>query len=133
MTSKQVVKAILIDPFEMTVSEVFYGGELSDIYALVGASPVTVVNFGNDGDGIFIDDEGLFRGGQQYFKFEGYPQPLAGKGLILGVDDNGDSVAPVITLAEAKASVRWLSPLTHQLWMDKTSGQMVTTEELCIC
>jgi len=131
MTSKQVVKAILIDPFEMTVSEVFYGGELSEINDLIAAKPFTVASFGDAGDGIFIDDEGLFRQCQRFFKFEGYPEPLAGRGLILGSDENGDSVAPAISLEAVKASVRWVQPLTHQLWIDCDSGDMLSTADLC--
>ncbi len=131
--NKKVLKAILIDPLEMLVSEVFYGGEMEEIYELIEAKPFTVAYFGTDGDGIFIDDEGLFRQGQRFFKFDGYPQPLAGKGLILGSDESGESIAPTISLDEVRTSIRWVQPLTHQLWIDCDTGDMLSTEELCTC
>lgn len=131
--NKKVIKAILIDPFEMIVSEVFYGGDLENIYELIEAKPFTVASFGADGDGIFVDDEGLFRQGQRFFKFDGYPQPLAGKGLILGSDESGESISPAITLEAVQTSVRWVQPLTHQLWIDCDTGDMLSTEDLCAC
>lgn len=41
-TAMTTIKAILIDPFEMTVSEVDYGGEMANIYRLIDADLFTV-------------------------------------------------------------------------------------------
>lgn len=128
---KAAIKAILIDPFEMTVSEVDYGGEMADIYRLIDADLFTVAGFGEDGDGVYVDDEGLFKATQRFFKLDGYPQPLAGKGLILGSNDGGESVAPVTTLESVRASIRWVQPLSQHLWIDSDSGALLTTKELC--
>ncbi len=130
-TAKTPIKAILIDPFEMTVSEVDYGGEMADIYRLIDADLFTVAGFGEDGDGVYVDDEGLFKGTQRFFKLDGYPQPLAGKGLVLGSNDGGESVAPVTTLEAVRAAVRWVQPLSQHLWIDSDSGALLTTKELC--
>jgi hypothetical protein len=130
-TAKTPIKAILIDPFEMTVSEVGYGGEMVDIYRLIDADLFTVAGFGEDGDGVYVDDEGLFKATQRFFKLDGYPQPLAGKGLVLGSNDGGESVAPVTTLEAVRASIRWVQPLSQHLWIDSVSGALLTTKELC--
>ena len=130
-TAKTPIKAILIDPFEMTVSEVDYGGELADIYRLIDADLFTVAGFGEDGDGVYVDDEGLSKATQRFFKLDGYPQPLAGKGLVLGSNDGGESVAPVTTLEAVRAAVRWVQPLSQHLWIDSDSGALLTTKELC--
>ncbi len=128
---KPAVMAILIDPFEMTVTEVAYGGELADIYRLIDADLFTVAGFGEAGDGVYVDDEGLFKATQRFFKLDGYPQPLAGKGLVLGSNDGGESVAPVTTLEAIRAAVRWVQPLSQHLWIDNDSGALLTTKELC--
>ena len=130
-TAKISIKAILIDPFEMTVSEVGYGGEMADIYRLVDADLFTVAGFGEDGDGVYVDDEGLFKATQRFFKLDGYPQPLAGKGLVLGSNDGGESVVPVTTVEAVRAAVRWVQPLSQHLWIDSDSGALLTTKELC--
>ena len=45
---------------------------------------------------IWVDDEGLFNNPEGFFQFEGYPQPLAGKGVLLG-DDNGKTIGCPLT------------------------------------
>ena len=70
----------------------------------------TVVTINEERDGIFVDDEGLYTHDEENycFKFEGYPQPLCGNGLILGDDGHGDSCTPAITLAELKEKITFL-------------------------
>jgi hypothetical protein len=71
-----------------------------------------------DGDGIFIDDEGLLTMNKDTRCFgltdeEGLVlerQCLAGRGLVLGCDDEGETVAPKITLDELRRRVVWLDP-----------------------
>jgi hypothetical protein len=91
-----MTKAYLIDPVTRTVEEVNYSNDFTDIYDLIDCDTFTCVNFNKHNDTIFVDDEGLFKSDQQFFHVQGYPQPLAGKGLILGTDDEGESVSPVI-------------------------------------
>ena len=56
------------------------------------------------GDLICVDGNGLLKGPvYQFFGVKGYPQPLAGRGLVLGTDDEGDRVSPETTL-------EWLHP-----------------------
>jgi len=42
------------------------------------------------------------------FKYEGVDTPLCGKGLVLGVDDEGDSTAPTISLQELQKNVTFM-------------------------
>jgi len=100
------MKAYLIDPFEMTISEVNYSGNYEEIYKLIDCKYFDCVNLGRTGDTIYIDDEGLINGKQQeFFKVKGYPTPLAGYGLVLGSDEEGDSVEPKISLEELRELV----------------------------
>lgn len=107
------MKAYLIDPFTQSVNEVDYSGQYQDIYSLIDCSCFTVADFNEFGDCVFVDDEGLISGKfQEFFMISGYPQPLAGKGLILGCNSEGDSVEPSITIEQARALVDWVPQWT---------------------
>ena len=81
------MKAILIDPEHKIISEVDYDGNHRTINKLIGADLFDVVRLNPEGDGIFVDDEGLYR--QDHFWTVGaLPSPLAGRGLVLGVDES---------------------------------------------
>lgn len=103
------MKAYLIDPWTRTITAVEYSGDYQEIYQHIGASCFDCARFADNGDGVFIDDEGLLKNGEQsFFAIWGYPQPLAGKGLVLGCDADGESVEPQISLEELRARVRFL-------------------------
>ncbi len=104
--------AYLINPFTRAITEVEYSGDFHQIYHYIEADTFDVARVNDKGDGIFVDDEGLYREGQRFFWIEGYPQPLAGKGLYLGCDlSNGESVSPYFTLEEVNAAVKWVTPI----------------------
>ena len=105
-------KAILINPFNKTIEMVDYdfGGSYLQISHLIGTEECVKPLFcAVDIDGtnsVYIDDEGLYRETQAYFMWEGYHQPLQGKGLILGTDyDNGESIPTTLSLDEVKEKV----------------------------
>ena len=105
-------KAILINPFNKTIEMVDYdfGGSYLQISHLIGTEECVKPLFcAVDIDGtntVYIDDEGLYRDTQAYFMWEGYHQPLQGKGLILGTDyDNGESIPTTLSLDEVKEKV----------------------------
>lgn len=102
------MKAILIDPENMTIEEVEYTGGIEQIYELIDAQCFTVANIGMEGDGIFVDDEGLLVNEFYAFRFNDYPQPLAGRGLILGCDDEGATTEPKITIEEVRRKISFL-------------------------
>lgn len=105
------MRAILIDPFERTITEVDYNGDFHQIYDLIDAQTFDAARVNDVGDAIFVDDEGLISGKrQEFFGFRGYPQPLAGKGLLLGCTlENGESADTTYTIEEAHEHVVWLS------------------------
>ena len=103
------MRGILIDPFSKTIEEVDTTGKLPEIYSMLGVELITIVHIG-ESDVLFLDDEGLFvpRDEQEYFYWSGSNQPYAGKGLIIGTDEEGDSTDAEIDLEEVKQRVRWL-------------------------
>jgi hypothetical protein len=96
------IRAIVIDPFNKTITETNItedagAQKLKDIYAALDCCLITAAgDFEIDGKTytLYVDDEGLLKENQSFFKFSPLNyQPFAGKGLIVGFDENtGDSV-----------------------------------------
>jgi hypothetical protein len=104
----------LIDPFERTITPVYYDGQLDSLYALLGCDLVTVA--GCRRYDLFVDDEGLLKPGQKFFMHLDYPQPLAGKALVVGCDNAGITIPPDTTLEELEARVMWVDGV---IWEDE--------------
>jgi hypothetical protein len=110
------MRAILINPTERTVTAVEYNGDLKQAYSLMSCELVDVVYIGKEQDGIFVDDEGLFSKGdeQRYFVFyrdDGRESFLAGNGLVVGCDDEGNTIEPSVSLEYIESHVQWCEPL----------------------
>ena len=51
-----------------------------------------------------------------FFSYKGYPQPLSGNGLILGIDhETGESIDTTLTIDEVKENVKFLTLFEVQL------------------
>ena len=62
-------------------------------------------------DAIYVDDEGLyaelqFRWQYKYSPVQA-PISLVNKGLVLGCDDEGETIAPDSTVEDIKRSITW--------------------------
>ena len=116
------MKAILIDVKNEEVREVEFDDTLKNIYELVDCSTFDVVRI-NETDGIYVDDEGLFVEDQRFFIYHGTNrdgshgrvQALAGNGLILGVDSEGNSISPTLTVEEVREAVDF-QPRGFEAW-----------------
>lgn len=93
MTNNNPIKrAILIDPFNETITEVkMVDTKLQTIYSLLECRIITITSLANGID-MVLDDEGLLKDSekQAYFKFGIGSQPFAGKALVIATDDEGD-------------------------------------------
>ena len=103
------MKAILIDVHTQSVTEVEHDYTLDNIYDLLNCRTFDVVRI-DEVDSIYVDDEGLFVDDQLFFEYGGDAQSvrLAGNGLILGVDDEGNSISPQTTVEEVEGRVGFL-------------------------
>jgi hypothetical protein len=97
------MKAIHINPFEKTVKEVDILGNLEDIYVLLGCRPLDAINY-DDKNVLYVDDEGLLKNDQRYFSING--KNFAGKGLVMGYDDEGDSIDTSLNADDL--NIQWL-------------------------
>ncbi len=101
-------KAILIDAINKTVREVTLPNGLQSWYDAIGCELVTVAFNLDDYNSLLVDDEGLLKQPTCFFLYKGYVQPLAGNGLIVGVDDEGNTVSTNATVDSIIDSVRFL-------------------------
>lgn len=102
------MRAYLIDPQFQEVTEVFYGGDIREIYEMIQATCFDLVRINSKRDAIYVDDEGLVTPGAKFtFMWMGYPNVLVGRGLILGCDEQGETTDPHIDLETAQRSVVW--------------------------
>ena len=125
MTNNNSIKrAILIDPFNETISEVkMVDTKLQTIKNLIDCEIFTVCGIGTSnqyrGIDLFLDDEGLLkdRDSQAYFKYGIHSQPFAGKALMVATDDEGDtaSLPESITVEKVSEKVIFFKPSQETL------------------
>lgn len=90
------MKAILIDPSTKTVMDAEWDGVHKSIAPLIGCEWYCTVRLASDLM-LLVDDNGLLTNPNPhgYFRIGNYPQVLAGKGLLIGLQPDGsDADAP---------------------------------------
>ena len=113
-----MTKAILIDPFTETVSNVtLVDTKLQTIYSLLGCDLITITS-AFDAD-MILDDEGLLKDStsQRYFKIGINSQPYAGKALLVGSDAEGNfaSLPENLTTEKVFEKVIFFKPSKNHL------------------
>jgi len=114
------MRAVLINSTNKTVKdiEISETNTLHDWYKAIGCSMVEVATYINDDkDSILVDEEGLMgtlNDATPFFMYEGGNMPFCGNGLVVGMDDEGNSVSCHISALEvaAKVSFKCLGDLT---------------------
>lgn len=107
------MRAILIDPIAETITRVEHNNDYRQIYELLSDLPrgIQVDDFNtvmiDRANVIFVDGEGLLKDPYYFFEWRGYGQPLAGRGLILGMSSAGDSRSTTWTPERAKPFVTY--------------------------
>ncbi len=106
------MKAIFIDSKKQQVSEVEIPetGTLQAWYKIIGCDMVEIAAYLNpEQDSILVDEEGLMKLNDHspFFIYEGAHQPFAGNGLVVGVNDEGESVSCKISIDEVKGKVKF--------------------------
>jgi hypothetical protein len=108
---KKPILAILIDPWTRTVKQVLCTERepLYDMYKFIHCDAVDrVVWPGGSKNDIWVDDNGLlYEPVPATFRVRGYDQRLAGRGLVLGFTNGGDSLSTTLTVAQVKQRIIW--------------------------
>ena len=109
------MKAILIDPYNQTITEVKYDGNYKTIQKIIGCAIFDIARFDDDsGNALYIDDEGMFSvENRKLFAFypaTGAPTILAGRGLALGCDlATGESQSLTCSFDELANRIAFIS------------------------
>ena len=106
------MKAYLIDTEKKEVTEVEYSGDYKDIYKIIDCSTFEIVGITPKGDGIYVDEEGLYADRKHLWSFKGilfnnHLFNLINKGLVLGSNIVGDTIEPDLSLEEVRERVVW--------------------------
>lgn len=104
----QAMRAILINPIDKTIKEVEFDGSSKHIYELIKSDTFQMVRM-DDHHFVLVDEMGFVRKEiKPLFQHSCYPKPMAGLGLVVGVDENGDDLAPCkLSLEEVTSATVW--------------------------
>lgn len=93
------MKAILIDPEKQSIEFVDIN-DRSDIVGLIGFDTLESDAIGTQGDRLFFDEECFLRGTTGRFQIDTVI-PVSGKGVIVGSDEDGNTLREVATDVDA--------------------------------
>jgi di/tripeptidase len=96
------MKALLVDPEAQTIEPIEIQGK-EDIVGIIGYDTITSDEIGPEGDRLFFDEECFLRGTTGRFQIDTVI-PVAGKGIIIGADDDGNSLKDVTSGADEISS-----------------------------
>ena len=105
------IKAIYIDAIAQTVEPVEVDGSLDNYYRLI-RTPTRIMEAVyprvlTGGDVLYVDEEGLYNDHPGGFLIMGYSQPMVGSGVIVGTNEDGDSVDAKTAVDAVRAAVRF--------------------------
>ena len=118
------MKAIKIDVANQTISQVNIAN-YKEIYSQIGngcelfCCPIQYEN----NDVLYADDESLLRDNiEGCFTFPDWNYPIVGNAIILGTDDEGESVDVKTKIAELQSQIMWGNKKVAELWRDRAIG-----------
>lgn len=123
--TKRNDKALLLDASKNTITEVVIK-DYTDISKFGKFDLFTCVQVSDNGDTLYVDDEGLLNGTTVGFTYEGYDGPLMGNAVLLGTDRNtGDSKDVVMTKEEFASKVKTLMRLGSMFAINRATPKIV--------
>ena len=106
----KILNGILIDPYLKKVTNVKVKNDLKDFYRVLDCSMVEVVSFGDVND-LWVDEEGLLKSNQRFFKVHNLPfghhGVIVGKALLLRCGDNGGTEDCTLDIHEVTPRISW--------------------------
>jgi hypothetical protein len=112
VTKQESIRGIEIDPFRRTVEAIDFPGGAKDISDILSANPkysglfcCSYHNIAKRDVDIFVCDEGMIIEGNPVFMFNG--EPLAGIGLVIEHDAEGDSASFQGDIEAIRCAVQW--------------------------
>tara|TARA_R100001224_G_C3959867_1_gene128725 strand:+ start:35 stop:481 length:447 start_codon:yes stop_codon:yes gene_type:complete len=105
------MRAILIQPEQESIRHISYDGDYKSIYRILGCTTYEVVYPFENGDTLFIDERGLLNESNFAFDILGsnelWDRTYLGSAMILGVDDEGESIECKSKLDDIKSMIKF--------------------------
>lgn len=103
---------ILIDPINRTVTNIpLDNSTIDDLHEAMQCQIFTVGGYLDDkGNCLYVDDEGLFvpPTEQGFFRLKGIDNTYAGRSIVIGTDEEGQSITPSISREIVETMVQWM-------------------------
>jgi hypothetical protein len=108
--SNTPTRGYLIDPYKAEVQPITVPiDDHKEIQRQLGCDVFTTGGYLENGDVVYVDDEGLLKRPTHFFRIKGLnDQPLAGRGVVLGSDGEGGSADVQTSESEMTSRVRWV-------------------------
>lgn len=107
------IKALFIDVVKQSVTPIEIKNKFSEYYPLLECQTIEAIHLEN-GDVIYIDEEGLLSEQDGYFRLKGYYQVYAGHGLVIGTEiskqDENDDGNCLSTVQDILNLITFLKP-----------------------
>ena len=105
------MKSILINPMQESIRHISYDGDPKSIYRILQCTTYEAVYPFENGDTLWIDEEGLLNESNFAFDILGsnelWHRTYLGSAMILGVDDEGESIECKSKLADIKSIIKF--------------------------
>ena len=105
------MKAILINPMQESIRHISYDGDPKSIYRILQCTTYEAVYRFENGDTLWIDEEGLLNESNFAFDILGsnelWHRTYLGSAMILGVDDEGESIECKSKLDDIKIIIKF--------------------------
>ena len=108
----KAIKVYLIDPYKRTVTEHLYDASLESIYQAIGNGCSCFQDIAIDfTHHLFVDEEANMKDlgieSDCCFKIQGKPHVFRGRGLIIGINRNGNDCDPTLSRQFVEGQVIW--------------------------
>ena len=122
----------VINPFKETVSVITYDhfdGDFDDYRKIIEARMLTFVRLYDNGDGVYLDDEGLYAENRYFWIHANYPQPLVNIGVFVGTDEEGDTTPPRTTLTQFVKDVVFIGSAYQLALYTRVNSELIDTSQ----
>ena len=121
----------VINPASETIDVVkydYFEGDYTDYQKIIGTRMITFVRLYDNGDGVYLDDEGLYAEHQHFWMHRNYPQPLVNIGVFIGCDPEGETIVPKTSYKQLAKDVRFIGSRYQVALATRVNGHLIDTE-----
>ena len=108
---RKVMRAILINPMQESIRYTSYDGDFRSIYKILQCTTYEAVYPFDNGDTLWIDEEGLLKESNFAFDILGsnelWNRTYLGSAMILGVDAEGESIECKSKIDDIKSIIKF--------------------------